>query len=248
MELPSNATASSTRYRFRILGVYDEASGDPLDGVEVRDVLSGVSSLTTETGTVSLFFVPDGGGLVRLRKIGYEMRMLAIAISPSDTAPVTVTLQRVTQLPTVVVKENAPVYRSPLLQQVERRLQSHAGGHFIDEATLRKLDNSTLGNAIIARIPGLMPGLGPHGEGYLLSSRATCTRALSCTHPDCYPDVFLDGVRFADPVAAGSARLDFSRLFPSDYAIVEFYAGGASIPVEFSSSPCGVVLLWSRER
>ncbi|MGH7615699.1 MAG: hypothetical protein ACREPM_00565 [Gemmatimonadaceae bacterium] len=239
------ATAVNQRYRYRVLGVYDEATGEPVDGVEVRDVLTGLSATTTSTGTVSLIFLPDGGGLVRLRKIGYELQTLMVAIAPADTAPVTLTMRRAVELPAVVVKDSAPSYLSPRLRDAESRLKSHAGGHFIDEATMRKWDHSTLDNAIIASMPGLYATTGPHGETFMLSTRSTCTLALSCGRANCYITVYIDGTRLLDP---SGGPIDIRRLSPQDYAIAEFYPGGASMPVQYQASTCGVLLLWSRER
>jgi hypothetical protein len=100
--------ARPNAYRFRVLGVFDDQTGDPVEGVEVADMLSGNSSLATRTGTVSLLFLPDGGSLVRLRKIGFESQTFPVSISPADTAPITIVLTRATQLPTVVVNDSAP--------------------------------------------------------------------------------------------------------------------------------------------
>src|ERR1051325_4893082 len=79
-------------YRYRLLGVYDEQTGDPIEGVEVTDVVSGNSSLATSTGRVSLLFRPEGGRLVRLRKVGYAVQTMPVTISPPDTTPITVAL------------------------------------------------------------------------------------------------------------------------------------------------------------
>jgi hypothetical protein len=242
-------TPADGRYRLRILGVFDEDTGEPLEGVQVRDALSGTFSLTTKTGTVSLAFLPDGGSLVQVRKVGYEPQLIPIAIDSIDTVPLTVVLQRVVELSPVTVTASAPVYRSPALRGAQSRMNAHAGGYFIDEAAMRKWDNSTLLNAIVAKLPGLMVTSGPRGALNLTSSRSMCARAMSCLSPDCYPAVYIDGVPFRDMSAPnGSTRVDFSRMTTSDYAMAEFYPGGASIPVEFSSNTCGVLLLWSRER
>src|SRR6185437_12368325 len=75
----ASATAS---YRGRVLGVFDATSGIPLADVKVLDLATGTSALTTVTGTVSLMFLPDGGSLVRLQKIGYEPVSMIVPISP----------------------------------------------------------------------------------------------------------------------------------------------------------------------
>ncbi|MDB4874481.1 MAG: esterase [Gemmatimonadetes bacterium] len=233
-------TQTPPHYRYRVLGAFDEATGQPIEDVEVSDILSGASSLTSVTGTVSLFFLPDSGSLVRLRKVGYEMQTLAVAITPADTAPVTVVLRKAVVLPTMTVMDSTPSYRSGRLRGAEERVKARAGGYFIDEAQMRKWDSSTLANALIARAPGLMPTPGAHGETYFVSSRKMCKQAFQCsTRPDCYISVYIDGVLSA-------VRPDFSRMSTIDYAIAEFYPSAPSEPVEYPG-PCGSLLLWSRE-
>ncbi|MFI5229034.1 MAG: Plug domain-containing protein [Gemmatimonadales bacterium] len=200
-----------------------------------------MSALTTATGTVSLFFLPEGGSLVRLRKVGFDVRTLAVAISPADTLPLTVVMHRqVQQLAAMKVRDSATHYLSPFLRDAESRMKSHAGGYFIGESQMRKLDNSTLADAMRSRMPGLMSTAGKHGETQFVSSRSPC-RSMGCRTPNCFVNVYLDGVPY--PIT------DFSHASPQDFAIAEFYPGGASVPVEYSSSAmCGVLLLWSREK
>src|SRR4051812_16013415 len=151
---PASAEANPDAYRYRVLGVYDEQSGDPIEGVEVADVLNGNKALTTKTGTVSLYFLPEGGSLVRLRKVGYEVQTLTIAISPGDTTPVTVVLSHATQLPTVVVKDSAPAHVSALLRGFEERRRNNMG-HFVSDSVFRRNENHSLGDVIMSHIPGL---------------------------------------------------------------------------------------------
>lgn len=79
-------------YRYRLLGVYDESTGDPIAEAAVVDTLSGTAARTTPTGTVSLVFLPDGISTIRIEKPGYAALLLDVKISPTDTVPLTLTL------------------------------------------------------------------------------------------------------------------------------------------------------------
>jgi hypothetical protein len=79
-------------YRARLLGLFDDATGAPVEGAEVLDILTGTRGLTSETGTISLAFVTDGGSLIRIQKAGYQPMTMSVMISPVDTVPITLTL------------------------------------------------------------------------------------------------------------------------------------------------------------
>ena len=102
------------------------------------DLSSGTSALTTKTGTVSLGFLPDGGGIVRVRKVGYAPSVRFVAISLSDTVPVTLLLTpAATSLPAVTVTDSATRHLSPGLSAFEER-RATGIGQFITERELRK--------------------------------------------------------------------------------------------------------------
>ena len=214
----------------------------------MSDVLGGNKSLTTNTGTVSLIFMPDGGGFVRIRKPGYELLTMLVGISPADTNPVTVILNRVSgapMLPTVVSTDSSPVYRSPALKGFQER--SRAGfGHFVEEAELRKRDDQRLADVVTAKVPGVSIVRVGGTATYLSSTRIGMSAV-------CYPDVYLDGVQLAkapDPRNRRVVAVDLSQFSVSTLSGVEFYAGGATTPPEYSGtgSGCGVLLLWTREK
>jgi hypothetical protein len=241
-------------YRYRFLGVYDAATGDPVEGAEVVDVLTGTKALTTKTGTVSLMFLPEGGSLVRIRKLGFEMQTLTVAISPADTTPVTVVLTHAsaTTLDPVIVKDSTPHYLGSGLNTFLDH-QRQGFGHFVTEDTFRKDDGKPLGNILISRMPGLMLTHGPHGETYLVSSRKPCAgNALAgCRQANCYVTVIQDGVRIFDlSVTRGAPIPDFGKMDGVNIAAAEFYDGGAAAPPEYNSTSqgCGVLVLWTRER
>ncbi len=237
-------------YRYRLLGVYDENTGEPIAGVQVKDLFSGLSALTTETGTVSLIFLPEGGSLVRFSKFGYGMKTLTVPIDAADTTPITVVMEPATELPTVSVVDRAPNYLSPMLRSAAARMRSHAGGYFVDEKTMRAYDNSTMTGLLVSRMPGMTMVLGPHGEEYFATTRVTCgpLALMGCKPGQCFVSVYVDGVAW---IPFGP-HTDFSKLWPGDYAMAEYYPGPASTPEQYSSGlqggACGTLLLWTRER
>ncbi|MGH9888903.1 MAG: carboxypeptidase regulatory-like domain-containing protein, partial [bacterium] len=83
---------SALAYRNRLLGVYDEATGDPVQGVEVIDLATGTKAVTTRTGTVALGYLAEGANKVRLHKLGYTDVDLDVVIAPGTTVPITTVL------------------------------------------------------------------------------------------------------------------------------------------------------------
>jgi hypothetical protein len=78
--------------RQRIVGVFDEATAQPIPGAEVRDSASASFVTTTETGTVTLAFLPDGEHVMWVRKKGYDELRFVVQISDHDMQPLTLTL------------------------------------------------------------------------------------------------------------------------------------------------------------
>ena len=87
-------TTTLDPFRHRLLGLFDSASGEPLPGVDVVDSTSGSWVRTSETGIVSLAFLPPGASTVRLRRAGVPDTLIHVTISPRDTTPITLTLAR----------------------------------------------------------------------------------------------------------------------------------------------------------
>jgi hypothetical protein len=88
------APAALPKYRYRLLGVYDQATGDPIEGASVSDMTTGTKARTTATGTVSLIFLPEGTSPVRISKPGYDDLTLAVDISANSVNPLTLLLPR----------------------------------------------------------------------------------------------------------------------------------------------------------
>ena len=224
-------------YRMRILGVFDDRTGDPVEAADIVDVLSGNVMRTTSTGTVALAFLPDGGGLVRIRKVGFEPQTMMVSISPADTLPITIILKRVVELAAMSVVDSAPRYASARLKGFEDRRANHAAGSFVSEAEIRKEENRQLGQFLISKVPNIVI---THGRTGSLNLRRSprCGRGQD-------PDVYLDGALVALP-----KPVDLSEFQLNSLAGIEYYPNTATAPPEFNrtSGACGALLLWSREK
>jgi hypothetical protein len=240
-QLPATP-ADSLLYRRRLLGVYDVRTGDPIEGARVTDVLNQITAVTTATGTVSLAFLPDGASLVRIEKVGFKPLTVPVTISPIDTVPITLLLNSLAQeLPAVAIRDSAPHYISMALRQFEERRLSHAtGGYYLSEAELQKNPTGRMDNAV-RHFPGLSVVCPMRGNKcWANSTRAIPMGSGSAAH--CPVAVYLDGVPSTDN--------DLRKLSVNEYAGVEFYPGGASVPPQYNQTAltCGVLLFWSRER
>ena len=78
--------------RGKLIGVYDEVSGDPLEGVEIKDLSNGMAVQTSVTGTASLFFTRTDVTMLGLSKLGYRPMTMTIGDPWADTIPITVTM------------------------------------------------------------------------------------------------------------------------------------------------------------
>lgn len=228
-------------YRARIVGVFDFSTGEPIEGAEIVDLMSGTKAVTTKTGTVSLVYLPDGGSLVRIRKIGYTPITTFFAISPADTIPLTIMLvSTAAVLPAVVTRDSSPHYISPGLRQFEERRKVGLG-HFVTEAELRKSDAREMPD-VLRQVSGV---------------RINCTTRTPrrCTAASfsagCPSAIYVDGIRNTD--------LNLLMLQVGQFAGVEVYSA-ATAPAQYSmtesratagrmgSASCGVLLFWTRER
>jgi hypothetical protein len=240
---PSTDTSRVPAYRARVLGLFDQTTGQPIEGAEVFDVSTGWSAQTTATGTVSLIFLPDGGGLVRIRKVGYAPLFTKVTISPRDTAPMTVLLERVTELPAVVTRDSTRPFVSGNLNGFQERARLKMAGYFITDTLLRKSENRTVGNLLRSQFPGIAVKL---REG-----------AFSAIYFDgC---VLLDGVPVNSAGAAAGTGRGNARIPPQYFNLnsiqisalqgIEYYPRGGTAPSEFSGTGCDTALmLWTRER
>ncbi|HVB32114.1 MAG TPA: hypothetical protein VNE60_11355 [Gemmatimonadaceae bacterium] len=235
--------ADSIAVHLRVIGVFDDQTGEPIPGVEVKDVFTGLSAITTSTGTVALP-LDTSGAFLRVRKVGYLMRTYPVQNAVRDTTPVTLTIDAILpQLPTVHTRARG-IARGPAdtvmrLERTgfyERREYGAAPpSAYVSEEQLNRW------------APTMMTDIGRY------SGRAICTDNL-----------YIDGARVTVPGRAMPGGrvsrvlkqgLD-ALLDPSMIAGIETYRTG-ELPPQFNATGVGegamsggssdcVTLIWTR--
>jgi hypothetical protein len=81
-------------HRNRIIGVFDEMTGEPVAGAEIVDVATGSFVRTSATGTAGLSWLPEGNSVLVVRFAGFAELKVDVTISPRDTVPITLILSR----------------------------------------------------------------------------------------------------------------------------------------------------------
>ena len=229
------------------------------DSTPIRDADVWIISIdrhqsTDSTGAFRFVDLLPGTLLVEVRRIGYQAQRDTLTILPgTEVARRYALVPQGNVLDTVRTIAPAQHYLSPNLRGFEERRASGQGGHFIADSVLRQNENSTLTNIVSARIPGVMMS-----RGVLVSSRKPCRgpvlQGKGCVGRggDCYISVYIDGALLyqAQMADRGVSPPDLTKLSVTQFAGVEFYAGGASAPMGMhpDDDGCGTLWLWTRER
>lgn len=224
--------------RGRLVGVYDETTGMPIAGVQVTDIQNGLSVETTETGTLSLFFVDTAGSMVRFRKVGYTPLLMAVSNSPRDTTPLTVLLRPSgVSLPGMITTGRNNVRG---LADTVRRLDQI--GFYDRRVTTGAPTSAFVTSEKVERLT-------------LLSEVSTLTG-----RPICYDNLYLDGVLVQNLSAAPKATKAKARNLRSN-ALDQLVDVGAVLAVESyrvsdipqgfngtapGGSSCGATLIWTK--
>jgi hypothetical protein len=237
--------------------VMRDSAGHEIRGAAITVPQLGRQTFSNFLGDYIIGDLPAGTYLVVVRAVGFTPARDSVVIRDGQKVQREFILQAAPiQLDSVRVESTAPrTYISPNLQGFEERRKVGLG-HFIDETELRKNDDRSLANVIVSHVPGILAM--SSGRGTLLATHRTTTCGgpvfAGCKPgqaPVCYATVYIDGVLVYEMAKApGMGAPDFGRMDVRQFAAVEYYAGGATVPVQYNAtgSGCGVFLLWTRER
>ncbi|MBX4189120.1 hypothetical protein KW785_00825 [Candidatus Parcubacteria bacterium] len=217
---------STSRAPVRLMGVYDEETGKPIEGAEVWDRLANVYVKTSPTGTVSLNFLRSqhDSSVVYIRKIGYGDTTFLVM---TDTTPITLTLTRT--VPRLAPVETHAIRRRSMAMQgfEDRRNSGAVRGYFVAPEELRSKWDGQLMRSVFAS-HGMIP----------MSRGPTSLKKTSCRtlyYVNGIPGTPLAPVE-KDPADAYEAV----EFYPSKYAAPQEFVGA------FSGDVCGIFVLWSR--
>jgi hypothetical protein len=223
----------------RLLGVFDDATGRPVDGAEVVDLSTQRKTITSASGAVSLSFLEPGVTVLQIRKIGYESRMQTVKVSAEDTISITMLLKPLVQTLPEVTTTAASATPGKLLTFEQHRAEGF--GHFLTQPELEKSQGRLMSD-VLRTIPGMKLMLDPRrGVWYVGTSRGAASMLRSGPGGICYAAVMVDGILRPPP-------FDINTIRPEEMAGVEYYAGGATMPIAYNSTraACGLVVIWTR--
>ncbi len=218
---------TSSRVRIRILGVFDDETGEPIEGADVTDLVSGLTMRTTKTGTVPLYLTDTISTLIRIRKLGYQQSLFTLAVARADTDPVTTTLLRMGHMLAPVIVTATGSMRLPKEDTIPELIRN---GFYVREET-----SAAPRSAFVT---------GDKIRGTLLVSDARYFgRGI------CESNVYVDGMPFPVPSRTGRVLKEgIDQLFsPYDVAGIETYEFGES-PSSAAHTIAGTATLGPRQR
>ena len=210
--------------------VFEHETGNPLAGAAVSLEAGpggpgGIGTRVTDSDGAFLFReVPTGTYRVIVTLVGYRVLWDTLEVLPGSGLDLSLpmSVSPIVLEPLVVVSERRPL--GPL-RDFEQRRRSRIGT-FLDRQEIEER-NPLLFSDLFRTIPGAqVVRSGPFDQSILLRGR-------------CSPTLWVDGARLA--TSEGVDHL----LQTMDLEAVEVYHS-STIPVEFGSSTCGAIVVWTK--
>jgi hypothetical protein len=228
--------------------VLTDSTQQPIAGAEVSFPELGRTAMSDEKGQFRILDVPAGEQHVQVRRLGYgpadtTLRFVAgQALVRSFVLPRAVTLQ--------AVDVNAEAVRIRSFDEHKRT----GLGRFMERAEIEKFGGMNT-STMLSAMPGLdvihvrtaayvLSPRAPPGSGVYVASRTE--RAAGMPAAACYAQVYVDGV-LMNGIKEPTEPYDVNQILPDDIQAIEFYAGAAETPFEYSrmGSSCGVLVVWT---
>lgn len=234
--------------------------GKPIAGAEVRIKAISRSVRTDSNGIFLMDSVPKGRYLVEAQKPGFRTFTTYFNVQSASDPEYRIELTAgATMVASVVTTADAVSAR--LVGFEERRAKKAGGGRFLVAKDFEGHVGRPLAD-ILARVPGISisRGTAMPGAAYIGNNRGMDTMrpellpkvnagdvARGANTGMCYAAVILNGVVMYD--GQGQQNLfDINSIPTQEVVGMEYYAGQASIPVQWStmSPTCGLIAIWTK--
>jgi TonB-dependent starch-binding outer membrane protein SusC len=220
--------------------VTDQATQQPLAGVQVVVVGTNQSTITNQQGNFLILNVPEGQRMLRVQVLGYAPDDTPVTVRAGETARVTVGLR-------VSAIELDEVVVSAVTGRAERKRELGTNSASISAQEIERAPITKMADVLVGRAAGVqLQGVaGSIGTSQRIRIRGANSISLSNE-----PLIFVDGVQFSNTrggFAVGGQ--DYSRLNdinPEDIANMEILKGPAASALYGTAAANGVILITTR--
>jgi hypothetical protein len=271
--------ASAQKLRFEAIdstafsGVVVDSMRKPVVGAEVSVPNAGKTTITDSLGTFHIPGIPVGEQIVTVRRLGFARLETNVVFEAGKSAEIRLVLGRAILLEAVEVKANG-------FERAMRSFDEHQRvglGRFMTRSEISKYDGMKLAS-VLQQLPNAavdrgqwitsnrapsalcaMPGP-PRTSTGILTALGHCLENHGYYVPEphetlqgmqvkCYPLVYIDNVLVTGHKEP-TEPFDVNEIAPERVEAIEFYAGAAQTPLEYSrmGSNCGVLVIWTRRR
>lgn len=251
----SVAASAAGAQRAALVGtVARDSAGHEIGGAEVRIPGLGAAATTNYLGEFRMGGLEPGRFAVTVVAPGFARLDDSVSLTPGTVTSRDFVLTKAVVLDsTRIVAQGNPSALTGMKSFDQHRAEGH--GVYVGDSVLTRLADKNLADALQGRIAGLL-AIRNGGEIYMASGRrpgkenlALLERASAPTW--CWATIFTDGFKTYElGVDTHVAPPDMARLPAGAYAGVEYYSLPDRAPAPFNTarSPCGTLLLWSRQK
>ena len=219
---PLSGTATLT-------GVVRSTTGMPVAAAEVGVRGTQAAGRTDDQGAFTLRRLPAGTQQLEVRHIGYAQAEVPVALHSGTATTITVQLQRIVNLDSIVIVATRPKYREFYANK------STGFGRFLGPEEIGK-ERVTRTSDFFRKIPGFM--IRESGRGTLVVS----SQGPSSLSGNCVATVVVDGMRvLSDPPTVNDIHW-------SSVAAIEAYPASLAFlaPPDYGIGGCGGVVIWTK--
>lgn len=250
--LPWRVNGSIVAGGGRFTGTVVGTDRRPLSGATVVLTEPQRSATTDSAGQFQIAAVKPGTYSIEIRRVGYTPIADSVTLAARTQVVRGFMLRPGATLDTVRALAARSLHVAPDLREFEQRSRT-GQGTFIVDSLLRRHETERVSDVLRELIPEVQ--IQSSGStAYVVSARdgRPGKRALEMSGGAnrCFATVYLDGLLLYDLSTSGPADTppNINDFRVSELAGVEYHPADGPMPARFRSSPCGTLLLWTRER